>query len=69
MQVEINDAVIEAMRVSISRMHTYANIIESSEEFARIDSVGDIMRHNHSSMLTEIAIIKDFAIRCEKQKK
>lgn len=69
MQVEINDMVIAAIRCSVSHMHNYANEVEWSEEFARTDSVGDLLREAHSRMLTEIAIIKEFAIRCEKQKK
>lgn len=69
MQVEINDMVIAAIQCSGSHLHTYANEIERSEEFSRMDSVGDLIREAHSRILTEIAIIKEFAIRCEKQKK
>lgn len=69
MQVEINDTVLEAMRLSVSGMYNYAAIIKGHEEFSRTDSVGDALRNTYSNTLTQAAIVKDFVLRCDAEKK
>ena len=68
MKVEINNIVLDAMRLSVITMNSYARSLEIGEDYQRNDSVGTIIRNAHSECLSQIAIIEEFIARCDKLK-